>query len=104
MLNVQKKIIRLITFKSYLEHTEPLFHKLKILNIFKINDYLSLDFIYNTRNANKFHVNYRRTNYAKHTVINKGIEIWNSLDEKISNIRSYFTFKIKSKIFFLEYI
>ena len=46
---------------------------------------------YNTRNANKFHVNYRRTNYAKHTVINKGIEIWNSLDEKISNIRSYFT-------------
>jgi hypothetical protein len=37
-------------------------------------------------------------------LINKGIEIWNSLDEKISNIRSYFTFKIKSKIFFLEYI
>ena len=38
------------------------------------------------------------------TDMNKGFEIWNSLDEKISNIRSYFTFKIKSKIFFLEYI
>jgi hypothetical protein len=38
-----QKIIRLITFKSYLEHTEPLFFELKILNIFKINvnDYLS---------------------------------------------------------------
>jgi hypothetical protein len=36
-------MIRLITFKSYLEHTEPLFFELKILNIFKINvnDYLS---------------------------------------------------------------
>jgi hypothetical protein len=99
LLNVQKKFIRLITFKSYLEHTEPLFHKLKILNIFKINNYLSCLFMYrikyfqnlpeffnnyftrnneihryNTRNANRFHVNYGRTNYAKHTVINKGLK------------------------------
>jgi ABC-type enterochelin transport system permease subunit len=27
---------------------------------------------YNTRNANKFHVNFCRTNYAKHTIVNKG--------------------------------
>ena len=40
ILNVQKKIVRLISFKSYLEHSNPLFHNLKILNIFKINDYL----------------------------------------------------------------
>ena len=35
-----------MNFKSYLEHTEPLFQKLKILNIFKINDYLSCLFMY----------------------------------------------------------
>jgi hypothetical protein len=26
---------------------------------------------YNTRNANKFHVNFSRTNYAKHTIVNR---------------------------------
>ena len=30
--------------------------------------------------ANKFHVNFSRTNYAKHTIVNKGVKIWNSLD------------------------
>ncbi len=37
LLNIQKKIIRLMSFKSYLEHTEPLFKELSILDIFKIN-------------------------------------------------------------------
>ena len=63
LLNVQKKIIRLITFKSYLEHTEPLFHKLKILNIFKINDYLSCLFMYRIKyfqNLPEFFNNYLR--------------------------------------------
>ena len=30
-----------MTFKSYLEHTEPIFKELGILDIFKINDYLT---------------------------------------------------------------
>ena len=34
-----------MTFKSYLEHTEPIFCYLKILNIYKINDYLTSLFI-----------------------------------------------------------
>ena len=82
-----------MNFKFYFEHTKPLFQKLKILNIFKINDYLSCLFIYrfkhlqnlpeffngyfiqnnevhhyNTRNSNKLHVNYSRTDYEKHTI------------------------------------
>jgi hypothetical protein len=122
-MNIQKKIIRLISFKSYLEHTEPLFQNLKILNI---NDYLSCLFMYrfkrlqnlpeffngyfaqnnevhhyNTRNANKFLVNFSRTNYAKRSIVNKGAKIWNSLDKEISSIIFYCTFKKKSKIFFL---
>jgi hypothetical protein len=40
LMNVQKKIVRLICFKSYTDHSEPLFLDLKILNIYKINDYL----------------------------------------------------------------
>jgi hypothetical protein len=31
-----------MTFKSYFEHTEPIFQKLQILNIYKVNDYLQL--------------------------------------------------------------
>jgi hypothetical protein len=40
IMNVQKKIVRLICFKSYSDHSEPLFLDLKILNVYKINDYL----------------------------------------------------------------
>ena len=36
----EKNCYRLISFKSYLDHSNPLFHDLKILNILKINDYL----------------------------------------------------------------
>ena len=49
---------------------------------------------YNTRNANKLHVRYRRTNYTKHTISNKKVITWNILlDNKIANIMSYSTLK-----------
>jgi hypothetical protein len=35
-----------MTFKSYLEHTEPIFKELGILDIFKINDYLTAMFLF----------------------------------------------------------
>ena len=54
ILNVQKKIVRLISFKSYLEHSNLLFHNLKILNIFKINDYLCSLFMYRYKYSNNF--------------------------------------------------
>jgi hypothetical protein len=41
IMNIQKKIVRLMKFKSYMEHTEPIFKELNILDIFKINDYLT---------------------------------------------------------------
>ena len=46
LLNVQKKIIRLVTFKSHLEHTKPMFKELGILNIFQINDNLTAIFMF----------------------------------------------------------
>ena len=35
-VKLQKKCLRIITFSSYLEHTEPLFQKLGILNFQKL--------------------------------------------------------------------
>ena len=76
-----------MTFKSYFDHGEPIFKDLHILNIFKINDYLTALFMfryhhlnnfpeflkdyfltnnqihqYNTRNASKFHKCYKLKN------------------------------------------
>jgi hypothetical protein len=91
-VNIQKKIIRLMTFKSYFDHTEPIFNDLKILNLYKLNEYLTSLFMfryfhlqnlpkifnnyflsnkdihnYNTRNASLLHKKCNRTNYEKHT-------------------------------------
>ena len=122
IMNIQKKIVRLMTFKSYLEHTEPIFKELGFLDIFKINDYLTAMFMfryhhlknlpevfenyfvtnnqihqYNTRNASKLYKCYKRTNYVKHSLSNKGIDIWNSLEPKFKGTNSYNVFKKEMK-------
>jgi hypothetical protein len=45
LVSIQKKIMRLITFKFYLEHTEPIFRDLEILSI-EQNKLLSHQYIY----------------------------------------------------------
>ena len=41
LMRFQKKIVRLITFKSYSDHTEMIFKNLEILNVYQINGYLT---------------------------------------------------------------
>ena len=69
-MNVQKKIVRLICFKSYTDHSEPLFLDLKILNIYKINDYLCsifmYRFIYCQNNMPDFYCGYFKQNNELH--------------------------------------
>jgi hypothetical protein len=48
---------------------------------------------HNTRSASQFHKTFRRTNYAKHTLAHKGINVWNVLLNKNKNIKSYTSFK-----------
>ena len=38
------------------------------------------------KNCNKVHVTYKGTDYQKYTVVNKGISIWNCLDDTIKNL------------------
>ena len=100
-----KKLITLIAFKPYTEHTKPIFIQLEILNIEQINYFLTTLFMfryhqlenlpelfknylkknkevheYNTRNSSKLHKSFLKTNYAKQTLKHRGIDIWNSLD------------------------
>ena len=115
-------------FKSYTEHTKPLFNDLKILNIFKINDYLTSLFMYRcnctndlpdifngyfiknsnfhehcTRNSKKLHKVYTRTNCRKQSVVSKGIDIWNNLSTELKNIGSYMVFKKNVKTYFISH-
>ena len=46
LVNIQKKIVRLMTFKSYSEHTEATLNDLKILNLSKLNEYLISSFMF----------------------------------------------------------
>ena len=117
----------LMTFKSYLEHTDSIFEYLGILNLNKLNDYLTSLFMFryhhlnnlpevftnyyvrnsqvhkhNTRNSSKLQKSYQRTNYIKHSLSNKGIDVWNSLSAKLKNVASYNIFKVQSKKYFLK--
>jgi hypothetical protein len=56
---------------------------------------------YNTRSS-QLHKSYKRTNYAKHTLSDKGVNIWNNLDSTHKNIKSYDTFKNKTKKYLLH--
>ena len=46
LVNIQKKVVRLMTFESYSEHTEPIFNDLKILDLSKLNEYLISSFMF----------------------------------------------------------
>ena len=57
---------------------------------------------HNTRNAQKLHKCYNRTNYVKQTLSTKGVEIcMNKLDPNFKSINSLSTFKKQIKQHFL---
>ena len=69
LVNIQKKSVRLMTFKSYLEHSEPIFSNLKILNVYKINNYLTSLFMFRyhyTKNLPEVFANYFVANNQIH--------------------------------------
>ena len=66
--------------------------------LFKIKNYIII--IRETLQNYTLVIN-KRTNYRVHTVFNKGISIWNCLDEEIKNQKSYFSFKRRAKLNYL---
>ena len=57
---------------------------------------------YNTRNAALLHKKFNRTNYNKHTLANKGTDVWNNLPSQFKEIRSFPIFKATMKKYFLH--
>ena len=108
LIKLQKKCVRIITFSHYLEHTEPLFKQLDILNfnalvtqrisliMFKIHTAsvplpISNLFIlnnlrhnYNTRQKNDLHTQIRKNENSYKIFSFHGINIWNHISKKNS--------------------
>ena len=116
-----------MTFQPFYSHTEKKFDDLQILSFSKLNNYLISLFIfryhhlqnlphsftdffiansqihqYSTRNSSKLHMHYHRTNYTKHSLSVKGVDVWNNLDASWTKITSLPIFKRKSKIHFMN--
>ena len=109
---LQKKIVRLITFSHYKDHTNPLFINLKIVKLHDLVFLLSATFMYNFHKHNlpdffnsffldvphshntwlasntSYFIPNIRTKYGKFNIRFFGPKIWNSINEsfKMQNL------------------
>jgi hypothetical protein len=91
LLKTQKKIVRrLMCFKSYTDHSEPLFFNLKIVNIYKINDHLCSLFMYRCINYNQNLPNL----YNYYFIQNKELHNYNTRNSSKLHVR----YKIKDEL------
>ena len=125
IVNLQKKIIRIITYKSYISPTKPIFLQLKTLpfnSIYMLNlsilmykiqnklitgsyNLIKLDdkHNYNTRLAtnNNFFQNYNKTNIGKSTCSAQGSKLWTTIPTNIKSLPLHL-FKNKMKEYLLS--
>ena len=122
---LQKKVVRLMTFSSYYEHTNPLFIKLEILKIHDLVIYHNALFMYdfhsdnlpdtfntfflpvnhthnyNTRLASRssYSLPRIRTKYGKFNIRYSGAKLWNDIDDETKKLKpSHFKKKFKKKL------
>ena len=115
LFNTQKKLVRLIMKRGRMFHSEPLFEKLNLLNLYDILKMSSLVYIYKTlnhlihspinfnfRNVQQYnlrnnnvqleipYVRYRHSQLFIHV---RGPSLWNDIPESIRSSRTLPTFK-----------
>ena len=123
---LQKKAVRVITHSKYLEHTGPLFDKLKLLTVYQVYEYNCLLFVYKCIKCNYFSefkqrilINFdvhnhntrkktlrvstiARLDICKRSFLYFGINAWNHLDSELKFINSIGYFKKKVKYHILS--
>jgi hypothetical protein len=114
---LQKRAVRILTNSDFLAHTAPLFQRLKILDIYKINSFFTGKFMYfyykqllpptflhlfiksnevhsyNTRNAKMYRTHSCKTTTKQHTILFNGPKLWNSLPENIKQAETFGCFR-----------
>lgn len=126
---IQKMAIRAITFSKYRSPSAPLFHSLRLLDIFKLYRFLVSTFMYKLINQQLPHSMYDyckffdnqygtrqkddktlllprvRTEHGKNSISFAGSEVWNSLPKDIRRKCSFHSFCTATKDHLLqEYI
>ena len=126
ILNLQKRIVRIICGTEFLAHTAPRFRTLKIRDIFNINTFLVAGFMYsyhnnllphtfnitfvtnrhvhtyNTRNANNYRHDFCKTNIKQFTILHLGPKLWNSLPHNFTELTSQSSFQTSLKNYLIE--
>ena len=117
LIKIQKRLIRIISCSGFRDHTEPLFRKLKILNLFGIYKYLMSTFmykfrykelpsifdsmftinstihIYPTRRADDYRIPPWRLQIRKRSASIQAANIWNNLSTDLKKAKSLNSFK-----------
>ena len=107
----QKRFIRLLADCSYLEHTTPLFSRLKLLKFTDIYMYNVSIYMYSnqtnedfqnqhqifTRNRNDLLPSFNRLSISQRSITYTGPKIWNKLPASIKLSRSLGVFKLRLK-------
>ena len=112
---LQKRAVRIITSSNYLEHSTPLFFKLRILKIVDIYKYLccmfahknldkydSVSNIYSTRNSNNLIIEYQRLNITQRSIKYIIPKFYNDIPTTIKSLTGIGPFKRGLQNFILE--
>jgi len=115
---LQKKIVRIITGAGYLDCTDPLFARTKILKLYDLHRYLLCIHMYvlavsgsvtvpshdyATRNRDRALPSFQRLTLCQHAVSYTAPRAWNDLPSEIRASPSLNTFKVKLKQYFLSF-
>ena len=112
---LQKRAVRVVNKKPYLEHTNPLFLSSNFLKIneiykFKVSCNLFLNFEqnnfdrthdFNTRNRNLLLPNFQRLTTTQQSLTFTAPSIWNQLPDELKSSRSFPIFKRNLKKYFI---
>lgn len=112
----QKRIVRMIAGVPPLEHTDPLFRRLKLLKSFDIYQFFMCVFMhplyhrgqysvthnFNTRYSSLAQPLFQRLTMTQHSFDYCGPHIFNQLPESLKNIRKLSLFKTALKTYYLD--
>ena len=117
VFKLQKRAVRVVTGRGYLDHTTPLFISHSLLKLsdiysleigkFMYNDQYNRNIFnltprsnvhnYNTRNRNQLNIPEIRTARAGNFLKSMGVRIWNELSDEIKDSTTMAVFKIRFK-------
>jgi hypothetical protein len=108
LITVQKRIVRIINNTNYYAHTNPLFHKSKILkvkdvHVFLLGQYMYKCYVnhdmptvthnYSTRQRGNAVAAFQRLTVTQHSITYTAPHVWNSIPDNIKNSTSLSQFK-----------